>query len=232
MKTLVGGFIIGAVLVLAGMVALSEARQMERLGAEARRLATLQYQTDTANAAPASLVDRVSLPFSSAASAEHQDAELDYWRARYETLTPLNGSTGDAPSTDPAILMIAANAMYRAASPDAGNARGSVERLDSVIQAYGDVLRADPANVDAAYNYEYVSRVRDALAKGRPMIARPQRKIPLSEDLPVGPTIHGRPGGPPPDTGMDAFKTFTPLRNDERGELMNRERTRVSRGRG
>jgi hypothetical protein len=76
-----------------------------------------------------------------------------------------------------------------------------------------------------------VSRLRDALAKGRPIV-RPRRAVPLSEDLPVGPTVHGRPGGPPDDTSMDAFKTFVPLQNDERGELMNRERQRVSRGRG
>jgi hypothetical protein len=231
MKTLAGGFIIGAVLILAGAIALSEARQMERLGGEEQRLATLQYEAETTPATSTSLVDRLSLPFSTAPAAEHQRAEFDYWRARYEALTPLTGSTGDAPSTNPGLLMIAANAMYRATAPEPGNTRGSVERLDSVIQAYGDVLRADPTSVDAAYNYEYVSRVRDAFAKGR-LLARPQRKIALSDDLPVGPTVHGRPGGPPPDTGMDAFKTFMPLQNDERGELMNRDRTRVSRGKG
>ena len=231
MKTLAGGFIIGAVLILAGAVALSESRQMQRLGAESQRLATLQYEAATAADTSPSLIARVSLRFASAAESEHQRVEFDYWRARYEVLTPLTGSTGDAPSTDSTVLMIAANAMYRATAPEPGNTRGSVERLDSVMQAYGDVLRADPGSADAAYNYEYVSRVRDALAKGRPL-TRPQRKIPLSDDLPVGPTVHGHPGGPPPNTGMDAFKTFMPLQNDERGELMNRDRTRVSRGRG
>jgi hypothetical protein len=35
-------------------------------------------------------------------------------------------------------------------------------------------------------------------------------------DLPAGPTIHGVPGGPPPSTSMERFKTITPLRFDER----------------
>jgi hypothetical protein len=231
MKTLAGAFIIGGVLVLAGVIALSESRQMRRLAEDEQRLATLQYEANDAGADAGSLVDRLSLPFSSASEIESQRAQVDYWRARYEALMPLTGSTGDAPSTNPDILMVAANATFRATAPEAGNTRGSVERLDRVIEAYGDVLRADPGNVDAAYNYEYVSRVRDALAKGRPVL-RPRSKIALSEDLPVGPTIHGRPGGPPPETEMGAFKTFMPLQNDERGELMNRERTRVSRGRG
>ena len=230
MRTLAGGLIIGAVLIVAGVLALGEARRMERLGLEKERLATLQYQADEPETASGSLVDRFSLPFSSVQVASNQHAQFDYWRARYEALTPLTGSTGDAPSTDPALLMIAANAMFRAAAPDTP-ARASVDKLDTVMEAYGDALRADPANVDAAYNYEFVSRLRDTLAKGRPLV-RARRPVPLSEDLPVGPTIHGRPGGPPDDTSMDAFKTFVPLQNDERGELMNRERTRVSRGRG
>jgi hypothetical protein len=203
---------------------------VERLGVEKQWLATLQYDIENAGTAPGSLVDRLSLPFSSAEMAEGQRAQFDYWRARYEALTPLTGSTGDAPSTDPELLMIAANAMFRAASAETP-ARGSLDRLDMVIEAYGDALRADPGNADAAYNYEYVSRLREMLARGRPM-PRPRRTVILSEDLPVGPTTHGRPGGPPDDTSMDAFKTFVPLQNDERGELMNRERERVSRGKG
>ena len=34
-----------------------------------------------------------------------------------------------------------------------------------MIQAYADVLRRSPANTDAAYNYEFASRLRDYLAK-------------------------------------------------------------------
>jgi hypothetical protein len=230
MRTLAGGLIAGVVLIVAGMLALGEARRVERLGDQKQRIATLQYGVDEADTDSGSLVDRLALPSSSAPEAEHQRAEFDYWRARYEALTPLTGSTGDAPSTDPALLMIAANAMFRAAAPDTPT-RAAVDKLDMVIEAYGDALRADPANVDASYNYEYVSRLRETLAKGKPL-PRPRRGVPLSEDLPVGPTVHGRPGGPPDDTGMDAFKTFVPLQNDERGELMNRERERVSRGKG
>ena len=40
-------------------------------------------------------------------------------------------------------------------------------------------------------------------------------------DLPVGPTIHGRPGGPPESESMSDFKTVTPMRYDEREEQMD-----------
>jgi hypothetical protein len=41
---------------------------------------------------------------------------------------------------------------------------------------------------------------------------------PPGVDLPGGPTLHGRPGGPPPDVSMDQFKTLTPMSFEEREE--------------
>jgi hypothetical protein len=43
----------------------------------------------------------------------------------------------------------------------------------------------------------------------------------VSVDLPAGPTIHGRPGGPPEGESMGDFKTVTPMRYDEREEQMD-----------
>jgi hypothetical protein len=232
MKTVAGACIIAVVLVLAGAVCLSEARVMRRLAADRQRLATLQYEAESSAESTTPLVDRLQLPVSSTSSAESQRATAQYWQGRYEVLTPLTGATGEAATTDPALLLIAANATFRTSAPDPGNTRGSVDRLESVVQAYGDVLRADPDNVDAAYNYEYVSRMRDALARGRFVMRGSDRRVALSDDLPVGPTVHGRPGGPPPEVPMTDFKTFMPLQSDERGDLMNRDRTPVPRGKG
>jgi len=231
MKTIAGALIIAFVLFIAGAVTLSEARAIRTLTAEQQRLATLQYDEDVAARSESRLLGRLALPSSSTASTEVQRAALNYWRARYEVLTPLTGATGDAPSSDPNILLIAANAAFRASAAEPGNTRGSVERLDRVLEAYGDVLRADPNRIDAAYNYEYVARVRDGLARGRAP-ARDRRAIELSGDLPVGPTLHGRPGGPPPTVPMSEFKTFSPLQQEERGELMRLDRQRAPRGRG
>jgi hypothetical protein len=237
MKSVFGIFIIAVVLFVGGALCLSESRVMRRVAAQEQRLATLQYAADEAAGSATALVDRVPLPFVQNTSVETQRAAADYWQARYEALTPLIDASGQRPSSDPGLLLIAANATFRASPVVADNQRGSVERLDSVMQAYGDVLRADPTNLDAAYNYEYVARLRDAVAKGRlPVRAAKDhakdQKAGLSDDLPIGPTVHGRPGGPPPEVPMADFKTFTPLQNDERGDLMERDRQRVSRGKG
>ncbi len=228
MKAVAGVIILAIVLVGAGVVGLSEARLMRQMVAEQQRLATLHY--DDEGVPNATLLNRLSLPFAAAGSVEAQRAALNYWQARYEILTPLSGVTGERQAADPAVLLIATNAAFRAAAPEFTNPKVAVEKLDAVIQAYGDVLRSEPNNVDAAYNYEYVSKFRDLVARARVPVQKGQ--VALSVDLPVGPTIHGRPGGPPPEVAMKDFKTVQPLQSDERGEQIEVGRTPVTRRKG
>ena len=120
---------------------------------------------------------------------------------------------------------MAANAAFRASMSDPADRSATVERLDRVIQAYADVLRADPDNLDASYNYEYVARFRDAFAKTKaPRSRRSSRDASTASSTSAsisrsGPTVHGRPGGPPQDVPMQQFRTVTPMRFDEREEL-------------
>ena len=51
-----------------------------------------------------------------------------------------------------------------------------------------------------------------AAAKGA---AKPAAKADES-DLPAGPTLHGRPGAPPPAVDMNQFKIVIPKRGEER----------------
>jgi hypothetical protein len=74
---------------------------------------------------------------------------------------------------------------------------------------------------DAAYNYEYVARLRDAAARAKPGSAKspaadrgrqPAQPRPRRPgDLPDGPTIHGRPGTHPPATRGEEFEVLTPM---------------------
>jgi hypothetical protein len=232
MKTAAGVLIIAIVLLVGGAIALGQAQNMRRLVAGQQRLATLHYADDpsaTSDAATAALLKRVSMPFVSSGSADNERATLNYWQARYEQLAPLTGNSGSRQTSDPNTLLIAANAAFRATHLEDGKA--AVGQLDGVMQAYGDVLRADANNLDASYNYEYVAKLRDTLAKGKAP-KREQAAATLSTDLPVGPTLHGRPGGPPPDVAMKDFKTVSPLETDERGEQIEVGRRPVQRKRG
>jgi hypothetical protein len=113
--------------------------------------------------------------------------------------------------------LAAANAAFRSAQQMSGDRAAVVERLDKVIEAYADALRADPASRAASYDYEYTVRYRDFIARGKgPVPVQIARSAEVS-DLPVGPTIHGQPGVAPPDIVIanGAQKAATPAANPE-----------------
>src|SRR5262249_9358217 len=83
--------------------------------------------------------------------------------------TPVQGQ--GQPQAVPAIdadrKLAEANAAFRAAMQMTGDRALVVERLDKVMQAYGQVLRADPRRRDASYNYESAARYRASIEEGK-----------------------------------------------------------------
>jgi len=217
MKSVASGIILALVLFVIAGVAWNEAKITRDVAASHQRIATLRFDEDPP-AEAGNLLDRLPLPGSSRDDIERHRAQVNYWLARYEALKPLTGATGTPPASDPTLRYIAANGAYRASHPEVGDKKAAVERLDAVMQEYADVLRADPEFTDAAYNYEYVVRIRDILAKGHPAPKAYTGTPDTSVDLPNGPTLHGRPGFPPETVPMSDFKTVSPMRFDEREE--------------
>jgi hypothetical protein len=238
MKSAFAGLLIAVLLFAAGAVSWSQARATRRLAGAHQRLATLHYDLDDESEGAATVLNRLPWPAGTVRDdVQRHRAIVTYWLSRYESLTDMiSGAGGPAPA-DPALLLVAANAAFRASAPQSVDRRSAIERLDGVIQAYADVLRKDPTNADAAFNYEFVARLRDVLAKApAPGRAARDRKAPkpedVSVDLPSGPTVHGRPGGPPEGTAMSDFKTITPMRYDEREEQTDPGRGNKIRRRG
>jgi len=221
MKAVIVALLLAVLFFLGAGVVWRQAQQVNTLADAHLRLATLQMgHSDglVASAEPAPTIGRQL--FSPADEQRRARATATYWLKRYSDLTPWVESMGASRRVeDPALLFAAANAAFRESQYDSADRKIAVERLDSVIQAYAGLLRSDASNQDAAYNYEYVSRLRDTIASTR---ARPkpegQNPEDASPDLPTGPTLHGRPGGPPADIKADDFKTLTPMRYDEREE--------------
>jgi hypothetical protein len=204
------------------------------------QLAMLRYAAADAGGAEverALTLERRVPAIGQSAAADVRDARAAsvYWRADYAALTPARDAGGTVTETNPAVLLIAANAMYRANQAAAAADRNeALRRLGAVVKAYADVLKA-PASAcdagpqvckaraqDAAYNYELAIRLRDAAAKAKPTPrgttarAATTATAPDESDLPAGPTLHGKPGGPPPAVDMNEFKMVIPKSGEER----------------
>jgi hypothetical protein len=143
------------------------------------------------------------------------DATVAYWLGQYGGIKP----DAEGTATDAALLLTVANAAFRDAQRDPGSGPAAVQKLDGVLQAYASAMKAASRNSEAAYNYEYVSRVRDqvARAQGKGVKASPSTVVSASVgDLPAGPTIHGRPGAPPPEAKMEEFQMLAPMEFGDR----------------
>jgi hypothetical protein len=161
----------------------------------------------------------VTLQFESAAAPDDESgarrATVDYWLGRYDAL--LSVLDRDNAAEDPEVLLTAANAAYRAARRDGSVGAEAARRLDPVLQAYANVLRAAPRHPDAAYNLEYVAWLRDQVARMQATSASGPRPASLTDtDLPGGPTVHGLPGSMPPEVKGERFEILRPKDIGER----------------
>ena len=154
----------------------------------------------------------VTLQYARATGSATTAAAARYWTGDYEAVPA---------DVDP---LLAANAAYRAAVAPGGTAKVMVTRLDEVVKRYAEVLRNDPANEDAAFNYEFVARYRAAIAA---------RGLPIAPAIDEGAlTPHGRAGAPPEGTSQKPFKMLVPMRPDERREAEEAGKTgrRIRKG--
>lgn len=215
-RTVVVRMLIAAALFAAAWLSWSEARLAARVADARQQMATLQFQIDDTLTPSASLSDYVPGDAASLSDDIRRiRAIVAYWIGGYETVIEQQSE-----DVDPEVLLTAANAAFRASQRDAAAPQPEqVQRLDGVLQAYAGVLKAAPRHVEAAYNYEYVSRVRDQVASrvaGKkppaPASPRPAR----AGDLPEGNTIHGRPGGPPPEAKTEEFQVIAPMEYGDR----------------
>jgi hypothetical protein len=216
MKTVVARLVIAAVLVAAAWLSWSEARLAARVADARQEMATLQFQVDDTLMPKTSVSDYLPGEAGSlSANIRRIRATVSYWIGGYDDVIEEGAQELDAD-----ILQTAANAAFRASTRAAGAPQAEqVQRLDGVLQAYASVLKASPRHADAAYNYEYVTRIRDQVASrvgGKTPAPPVQAARAPGGDLPAGNTIHGRPGGPPPEAKTEEFQVIAPMEYGDR----------------
>ena len=97
MKTAAAGLLLAIVLFAAGLLALQESRHARRLADAHERLATLDYTDEGDLEGDATLLDRLPPPIGLGAGTERRhEATVEYWLARYTTLTDITKDNADS----------------------------------------------------------------------------------------------------------------------------------------
>ena len=131
-------------------------------------------------------------------------AASHYWQRQYGMLAPDEGDpTSAVPPDNVDLQFIVANAVYRAHQSRVRDRATLIEALNAGMNGYLVVLRNSPRREDAAFNYEYLVRLRDDIEKGR------RKQDPgggkLENPLGSAATPEKAPGD------MKNFKTYVPL---------------------
>jgi hypothetical protein len=151
------------------------------------------------------------------ADIAQQHATSQYWLRDFEPLARRADALRAPAELEPQLLMTAAQAAYRRVALD-GSDPDAVKRLDAILDLYGEIIKRDPQLIDAAYNFEFVARTRNAVARIRRGPARsPDQIRPPAMPRP-GRTMHGDRGGVPPGLEAQEFKVIVPQPSDERQE--------------
>jgi hypothetical protein len=215
MKTVVTRVLIAAVLIVAAWLSWSESRLTADLADARQAMVTFDYATAGAVTAGTTLSDYLPGDRTLSEEVRVTKSSVAYWLGRYDAVAGDDNDEG----ADAAILLAAANAAYRQSQRDPATGPAAVQRLDGVLQAYAAALKASPGDGDAAYNYEYVARIRDQVARspqGKLAKAPAAPAAVMGGDLPAGPTIHGAPGAPPPEAKMEELQTIMPMEYGDR----------------
>ena len=219
------GHVLVAVAVIGVGAALWVSGRMQRRGVEAQRsFLMMQYapplEAYAALERSTRFVPEIGAIARWRARLRTQGAASQYWLGRYPELTaagqqPTSDASGTATDA-PGHLLIIANAAYRQAAGEL-NEQMPPERFDGIARLYLDALEGDAELIDAAYNYEFVVRLRNQLARERTARRRP-RPGDAGDSRAATPSLHGSPGTAPPDADLKEFKVIVPQRPEERSQ--------------
>lgn len=220
MKT-AGIYFFVALLLLASGALLGRTGELQRRAVSARlQLATLQYAAPEKEFREVERESRYlrQLPWIASldTGVNAQRAISQYWQSDYPELELQHDASGVVTEQDPELLLLSANAGYRATRLVPGDP-GVDRQLLGVESTYAEVLKQDPDNVDAAYNYEFVARLRgnEAALHAAKAGAKEQSSAAKVRMTP-GRTVEGEQGAPPQGTDMTQFKVLIPKQGDER----------------
>jgi hypothetical protein len=210
-KGSIGFFVAAVVAALLGAAALAWGRLENDVATAEERLVALDYDAvdDVLARAEKLYAAAGRVPFVGRKplnEVQAQRAALRYWQRDYLATIPEGADPIATLSQDNVDLQfIVANAMFRQARKQ----ETVLQAVDTGIAAQLVVLKNSASHEDAAFNYEYLLRLREALQRKKGSAASAFEALPEEE------TLHGKPGAPPEEMPMNEFKIHVPLETKE-----------------
>lgn len=212
MKSVTAYLVAAAVFFAAGVVALTASRLERTLADAQERSSTQQYalaQTSLDNAQGylryARWVPKVGEE--TIREVRAREAALQYWQGDYQKVLPAQAEPVAAvDDSNVELQLVVANAAFRNGLKGVTERNAAIQVLNEVANGYMTVLKNNIWHEEAAFNYEYVVRLRDEIAKGRrPPSDQPQQGMDLGES-----------GAPSEATSTKGFQIYVPLQGEEK----------------
>lgn len=214
MKAVIVLVILAALLAIGSTLAFRVAAVERDLANADEELSTQQYADAGSTLSHASeLLKSISwIPrFGARAAGEikSREAALHYWQAQYTDLLPREADpVGAVENEDVGLQMLVANGVYRVGQAKAKDRDQAMQALQDSVSAYMTVLKGQKWDERAAYNYEFIVRVRDELRNGKRKALPPP---PMEQK-----GNNGEAGEPFEPTNTKAFEVYIPLEEQER----------------
>jgi hypothetical protein len=234
MKNLVIHGLIVVLLAALGTAALMWGRIERELAQAEEKMATLNYPgvQETLQRAERFYEYVGRVPFIGSSGLNElraRRAAVHYWQRDYGAIVPAQADPiGAVPPENVELQFIIANAVFRQGLARAQTPATTMQAIDAGIAAQLAVLKNSLRNEDAAFNYEYLLRLRAAVA------LKPDAGVGSNEEG-TEKTTHGQPGGAPKQSDPTDFKIHIPLEakefeNEAEGQQAGKAAVRERRG--
>jgi len=219
MKGIVACFVLASALAMVGALCLGASRLDRRMAQAEESLLTADYDSADASLSVIEryyqLASRVPWVGERPVSAiRARRAAVNYWQRKYSAVAPIGVADplAEVAVNNLPLQLIVADAVYRNGQTRAKDRATMIEALEGAIDAYHTVLRnvrrpeEAASAAEAAYNYEFVVRLRNDIISGRRRVLPPTRKE----------REFGSEGNPEDPTFENQFKEYIPLEKNER----------------
>jgi hypothetical protein len=213
MRTTITVAIVAIVLALFGFAFQGVARLEGHMADAGQQLSTLQYEAaqESLNAADEYSNRSRFVPFIGGDARQEiraRQAAVQYWQRQYDAVLPAGAEPVAAVDDQNVELqLVVANSEFRVKQTEFKDKTSTVKALEESAAGYLTVLKDNTWHPDAAFNYEYIIRLRDQAAKGS-QPPPPQKNEEESDN--------GESGAPTPATSQEGFQIYIPLEQGEK----------------